>query len=144
MGLAVDNTLVYLTGGVALGEVKSYTTGVANAGCLNYGAMNDTKVGWVAGGGVEHKFNRNWAFKGEALYYDLGHQSATGTPCSGCTSEPTLPTKSSWAGLASFTAGGDDRWVNSAIVRARSRFPGPQRFRAGPLPGPSLYWPTRF
>ena len=85
MGLAVDNTLVYLTGGVALGEVKSYTQRCdANAGCLNYGALSETKVGWVAGGGVEHKFNRNWAFKGEALYYDLGRSSATGTPCAGC------------------------------------------------------------
>ena len=85
MGLAVDNTLVYVTGGVALAGINSNTLrSTATEGVLNYGSIDDTKVGWVAGGGIEHKFNRNWAFKGEALYYDLGRQSATGVGCSGC------------------------------------------------------------
>jgi outer membrane immunogenic protein len=79
MGLAVDSTLVYVTGGLALGKVKSSAFEVDNGGFNSYGALNKTAVGWVAGGGVEHKFNRNWSFKGEALYYDLGRSDATGT-----------------------------------------------------------------
>ena len=78
MGLAVDNTLVYVTGGVALGGLKSNASFSGADGLNNYGALSTTKVGWVAGGGVEHKLNRNWSIKGEALYYDLGRATATG------------------------------------------------------------------
>jgi outer membrane immunogenic protein len=79
MGLAVDNTLVYVTGGVALGHLKSNASRTDAGGFQSYGALDTTKVGWVAGGGVEHKLNRNWSVKGEALYYDLGRSTADGT-----------------------------------------------------------------
>jgi outer membrane immunogenic protein len=85
MGLAVDNTLVYVTGGVALGHLKSNAARVDAGGFQSYGALDKTKVGWVAGGGVEHKLNRNWSIKGEALYYDLGRETASGSTVSGAT-----------------------------------------------------------
>lgn len=31
-----------------------------------------TRWGWVAGGGVEHRFSPNWSFRVEGLYVDLG------------------------------------------------------------------------
>ncbi len=82
MGLAVDNTLVYVTGGVALGHLKS-SVGTTCATCTtsstsNYGGLSTTKVGWVIGGGVEHRWTRNWSFKAEALYYDLGRETGCG------------------------------------------------------------------
>jgi len=82
MGLAVDNTMVYVTGGLALGHLKS-SSGTTCATCTtsstsNYGGLNTTKVGWVMGAGVEHRLNRNWSFKAEGLYYDLGRESACG------------------------------------------------------------------
>ena len=82
MGLAVDNTLVYVTGGLALGQLKS-SVGITCASCTNsstgnYGALDTTKVGWVAGGGIEHKLGQHWSFKGEALYYDLGNRVGDG------------------------------------------------------------------
>jgi outer membrane immunogenic protein len=80
MGLAVDDTLVYFTGGLALGQIKSNASQVDFGGPHNYGALNTTQVGWVAGLGVEHKITQNWSFKGEVLYYDLGTKTATGTP----------------------------------------------------------------
>lgn len=80
MGLAVDNTLVYFTGGLALGEVKSSVRATTDAGLLyDWGTLSKVQAGWVAGLGVEHKFNQNWSIKAEALYYDLGRSSATGT-----------------------------------------------------------------
>jgi outer membrane immunogenic protein len=79
MGLAVDNTLVYVTGGLALGGLKSNASRTDFGGFQDYGALSSTAVGWVAGGGVEHKLNRNWSIKAEALYYDLGRKTATGT-----------------------------------------------------------------
>ena len=89
MGLAVDDTLVYVTGGLALGELKSSTTEVDSSGTTgNYSSLSTVKVGWVAGVGAEHKFNQNWSVKGEFLYYDLGRTNTTssGAPlCSSCT-----------------------------------------------------------
>jgi outer membrane immunogenic protein len=80
MGLAVDTTLVYFTGGLALGELKSSAAITDTGGdFVNFGSLSTVKVGWVAGLGVEHKFNQNWSVKAEALYYDLGRATASGT-----------------------------------------------------------------
>ncbi|MBI3759452.1 MAG: porin family protein [Deltaproteobacteria bacterium] len=78
-GLAVDNTLVYLTGGVALGKVKAGGFGGPTTDFSNvcYGCVDKVKVGWVAGAGVEHKFNKTWSVNFEALYYDLGRETAS-------------------------------------------------------------------
>jgi outer membrane immunogenic protein len=75
MGLAVDTTMVYFTGGLALGGVKSSASGPG----FDWGQLDKVAVGWVAGLGVEHKFNQNWSVKAEALYYDLGKNSASGS-----------------------------------------------------------------
>jgi outer membrane immunogenic protein len=81
MGLAVDDTLVYFTGGLALAELKS-SAGQNGGGtcCAFNSALSKTQVGWVAGAGVEHKLNQNWSVFGEFLYYDLGRASATSAP----------------------------------------------------------------
>jgi outer membrane immunogenic protein len=76
MGLAVDDTLVYFTGGLALAELKSNASVGDAGGVTGSVGLNKTQVGWVAGLGVEHKFNQNWSIKAEYLYYDLGHASA--------------------------------------------------------------------
>jgi outer membrane immunogenic protein len=77
MGLAVDNTLVYFTGGLALGDLRSSVAIAGSGGSVSFGSLNKVQAGWVAGLGVEHKFNQNWSVKAEALYYDLGSQSAS-------------------------------------------------------------------
>jgi outer membrane immunogenic protein len=79
MGLAFEDTLVYFTGGVALGQIKD-SAGLTGTCCGNWTASIDqVRAGWVAGAGVEHRFTPNWSVVGEFLYYDLGHASATGT-----------------------------------------------------------------
>lgn len=50
-GYAIDNVLVYATGGVAGADVTG-----------------DSRAFWTAGGGVEFAINRNWSVKGEYLY----------------------------------------------------------------------------
>jgi outer membrane immunogenic protein len=72
MGLAVQDTMVYVTGGLALGGIKSHTFMAGPSDFFTYGKLSSARVGWVIGGGVEHRFARNWSFKAEALYYDLG------------------------------------------------------------------------
>lgn len=76
MGLAVDNTMVYATGGVALGAMNARSTG--DNGYYSYGVLNAAKVGWVAGLGVEHQFDPHWSFFAEALYYGFPTQTVSG------------------------------------------------------------------
>jgi outer membrane immunogenic protein len=75
IGLAVDRTLLYFTAGVAYGN-GSHTRGYSDGyygGYYNYEwNSSTTKIGWVAGLGVEYAITPNWTIKGEALYANLG------------------------------------------------------------------------
>jgi outer membrane immunogenic protein len=62
MASASGKTLVYLTGGLALGD-----------------ALNKTQVGWVVGTGIEHKLSQHWSVFGEFLYYDFAKATAQST-----------------------------------------------------------------
>jgi outer membrane immunogenic protein len=78
--LIVPQTLLYGTGGLAAGRIKSSglldpqqngSICVTNSLCST-GSGSKTKYGWVAGAGVEHMFAPGWTGKFEYLYYDLG------------------------------------------------------------------------
>ena len=71
-GLAVDNAMVYLTGGVAFANVKA---SVFCCGLIE--EASDTKVGWTVGAGVEYMFTPNWIGRLEFLYADLQNQNHT-------------------------------------------------------------------
>src|SRR5712672_2799036 len=81
--LAVPSFLLYATGGLAYGGVKSDTTiaqSVTNTGrtppsTLTSGSFSGTRVGYVVGGGGEWMLSANWSAKLEYLHYDL--RSAT-------------------------------------------------------------------
>lgn len=84
MGFLVNpNTLLYVTGGLAFGEVKgSYTyRGCENVtffatgglGCVTgSGSFSTTRVGWTLGGGVESALFAGWKARVEYRYTDLG------------------------------------------------------------------------
>lgn len=74
-GIALDNTLIYATGGVALGSFGETPFQGKNF-AYNFTA---TQVGWVAGMGVEHRISRNWSVNFEYLHYDLGNDTKTYT-----------------------------------------------------------------
>ena len=38
-------------------------------------SKNTTHIGWTLGAGVVYKINKNWSFKTEYLYVDLGSKS---------------------------------------------------------------------
>ena len=68
-------TLLYVTGGLAYGSIK--TTGSiagynGNLVVAAIGSNTDTRVGWTVGAGAEFMFTRNWSAKLEYLYMDLG------------------------------------------------------------------------
>jgi len=88
-GVAMDRTLLFATGGLAIGSVRSSTAysynGLAN---INFGGGNSynivsaanlagsntqTRVGWTLGAGVEHAIDDHLTIKADVLYYDLGN-----------------------------------------------------------------------
>jgi outer membrane immunogenic protein len=79
-GLAVDATLLYLTGGLAFGHVKNNASSVTPVLLDVSLDQNATKVGWTAGVGIEHKLSPNWTAKAEFRYVDFGTSSASCTP----------------------------------------------------------------
>jgi outer membrane immunogenic protein len=79
---AMPNLMLYLTGGLAYGDVSNSSVWAFNlAGAPGfYGSSSSTKVGWTVGAGAEYGFTRNITAKLEYLYYDLGSSSHLGTP----------------------------------------------------------------
>jgi outer membrane immunogenic protein len=90
-GLLVDpQTLLYATGGLAVGEFKysaqtnlsatvfgpglggTTPTGFVLAVTGPAASTTDTRLGWTLGAGIERKFSPNWSGKLEYLYMDFG------------------------------------------------------------------------
>jgi outer membrane immunogenic protein len=72
--LASPTVLLYATGGLAYGEVKTNETiGAALAGF----STSDTKAGYTVGAGIEGVIGGNWTAKLEYLYVDLGRVSSS-------------------------------------------------------------------
>jgi outer membrane immunogenic protein len=72
-GLAVNDTMAYVTGGLAVGGVKNE---LINFSGPTTKSESKTRVGWVIGGGIEHMWTRNWTVGLEGLFVDLGHSTA--------------------------------------------------------------------
>lgn len=78
LGVAFDRFLVYATGGLAYGEVKSgadFFSNAAGAPLQFVGGKSGVETGWVVGGGVEYALpfmSNALTLKLEYLYYDLG------------------------------------------------------------------------
>ncbi len=70
LGYAIDRTLLYVTGGLAYGEVE------AKAGP---DSVSDTQTGYVIGGGVEYKLNPAWSLKGEYQFISLDANDTVGS-----------------------------------------------------------------
>ncbi len=82
LGAAYDRGLIYVTGGLAVGTVKtSDSMAVTGGAVLESTSDTKTRVGWAAGGGFEYAFTDNWSAKVEVLHVDLGGTYDTGIPC---------------------------------------------------------------
>lgn len=77
-GWAFDRTLVYATGGIAVGDVSfRQDTIQGNVNFQQLSSANDTQFGWVVGGGIEHALTEHWSLKAQYLHVDLGAISTT-------------------------------------------------------------------
>ena len=65
VGYANARVMPYLTGGLAVGDVKASAPGFSGASA--------TQAGWTVGAGVEMALVGNWTAKVEYLYADLGN-----------------------------------------------------------------------
>ncbi len=72
LGIAWTRALIYGTGGVAFGDVKT-TIGFQGASTA-FESMDEVRVGWTAGAGAEYQITPNWEAGIEYRYTDLGHQ----------------------------------------------------------------------
>jgi outer membrane immunogenic protein len=75
-GVALDNLLIYATGGVAAARIR--TTWADTAAVADIRDFRETRWGWVAGLGTEWAWTRNVAFKFETLYVGFTDRSVTG------------------------------------------------------------------
>jgi outer membrane immunogenic protein len=83
--LPTDRVLLYVKGGLAVGEVKTTAGATTNTSvALSFGAppgptsvsaltaSSSTRAGWTIGAGVEGAIAGNWTARLEYLYVDLG------------------------------------------------------------------------
>lgn len=80
LGLALDRTLLYVTAGLAYGEVANtvrYNSISLPTSNTPYFNVNSTRLGWVVGSGLERAWTPNWTVKGEALYAQLDSPTAS-------------------------------------------------------------------
>jgi outer membrane immunogenic protein len=64
LGYAMDRWMPYVTGGLAIGDVRASQAGIAS--------VSETNAGWTVGAGIETAFAPRWSAKLEYLYVDLG------------------------------------------------------------------------
>jgi outer membrane immunogenic protein len=90
VGYAVDRTLFYATGGLALTEMKTSSGFTDSTGQNQTAGLAKVTAGWTVGAGIEHAFTNNWSAKVEYLYTDFGKQSFSGPIFAGQTPTPGM------------------------------------------------------
>jgi len=93
LGFALNNWLLYGTGGLAYGRVATsgcICFGTIPAGPMNFtGSNSATNIGWAVGAGLNYGLTSNWIVGIEYLYVDLGNVSYVET-----TTNPAAPASS--------------------------------------------------
>lgn len=71
--LVVDNTLAYVTGGLAFANYKlDNPSSPGSAVWRTANIIGSARQGWTVGAGLEHKMTNNWRLKAEYLFADYG------------------------------------------------------------------------
>ena len=135
IGWAVNNWLLYATGGVAVTNFKDdfVLTGVTADGTSIYqqsSHLNNIPLGYAVGGGFETAINEKWSVKAEYLYIDFGRFTATQT----ATNDPVLmPTQSADLKANLLRVGLNYRWDAADATSAYANAEPPIAVKAPPL-----------
>ena len=76
LGYAIDNALIYGTGGLA---IANFRTAYPVSGLT----ASSTRTGWTLGAGIEYALTRNWTARVEYRYADFGNATDVGAPLGG-------------------------------------------------------------
>jgi outer membrane immunogenic protein len=80
VGITAHNWLFYVTGGLAVANVKDrFTFTETFAGGSESASISRTKAGWTVGAGTEYALAMGWSVKAEYLYVDLGRETTSST-----------------------------------------------------------------
>lgn len=73
LGYSLGNFLLYVTGGLAIADVKANTTGVSQS--YDFNSNNrQTQYGWTAGTGLEWAVDKNWILDAQYLRISLNKE----------------------------------------------------------------------
>lgn len=72
IGYTFGHTTLFMTGGLALGEVDFNQSINFPGSTASYADGRQMKYGWVIGGGIERQLSKDVSFRAEYLYADLG------------------------------------------------------------------------
>jgi outer membrane immunogenic protein len=75
IGYSFDRVMPYVTGGLAVGDIRAAAPGFAGGDAVN--------AGWTVGAGLEFALPGNWTAKAEYLHVGLGSFN-----CTGCSALP--------------------------------------------------------
>jgi outer membrane immunogenic protein len=75
VGFAANDWLLYGTGGLAVAGIREAQTvgNLITGSATSMFSANSTRLGWVAGGGIEKMFGPNWVLRIEYLHADYGN-----------------------------------------------------------------------
>ncbi len=90
-GMAFDQALIFLTGGLAVADVKdTWTPQSQNGGTLSEASTGWLDVGWTAGAGVEFALAERISLSTQYLHLGMATRGASGTCSGGGCSVPTF------------------------------------------------------
>lgn len=93
LGFTADNWLFYVTGGLAVTELKAnFTFTDTFATASESGSVSRTRAGWTAGAGIEWGVAGPWSVKLEYLHLDFGNLSGSSANLTAFTPAIAFPT----------------------------------------------------
>ena len=88
VGYSLGRLSPYVTGGLLYGQLQGAGTPFLGSNSIVLGALNQTKLGWVMGGGVDIAITKNLSARSEYLYLSM---SGVSGPASGAVLAPLTP-----------------------------------------------------
>ena len=109
-GIVVDNTLLYLTGGIAFADIKTLFRH-NHIASTNELAFSESQIGMVAGAGLEVALTERISLKSEVLYVNFGDWRRTGT---GSVAHFGAPPSNAFS-----FSGSDEVWSSRTAINVR-------------------------